>query len=149
MEGDKFVAGSFLYNFYIDMQQLNNSAANYISLINYLKLKYGDIDGAAYTDSEKAGVENLYNNLRYFCNKCYINYLSYTEENERLKLLEAYDKVNNRLVPVVEDVVKFVVEINRFILTPSLQELMKTSVSLVSQIYKDDRTTKEPADTQV
>lgn len=145
MSESQQVAASYIYTFYTDVQSLNHWFANYSNIMAYLKNKYPVVDDRKqYDDTDKQNLNDTITNLRYFCTKCYISYQSMIDTVGSDKRTEAaWDKLSEGYAPVVKDAELYVIALNRLILRNSLQDLMRTSASIVSQMFNDRPANKE------
>ncbi len=139
---EKKIAGaSYIFNFYKEVEILTDYYAQYINFLLQLKEQTKNTDLSKLGDAEKQTLIEGVQGVRLAAHKIYVQYTSIAgvlklELSEKIK--ESYAEIKKHYIIKEDDLEKYVIEINKFLLNQIIQELLEDSQSLIEEVYKDD-----------
>jgi len=140
LDEKKTTGASYIFSFYIEIQNLTDTYSNYVNLMLELEYKYkNNIEKAE--ESDKNIVNQWLQMVRKSCHKCYIQYKTILptlkiEENDKLN--EKYLKISNCFVIDRNDLKDFVLSMNKVLVNGIIQELLVDNQDFIKDIYKKD-----------
>lgn len=145
----KKTAISYVYNFYMDAQNLTNQYATYLSAVLNFKGKYADLESpeaiAGLDDSDKEILLTYANNIRFYITRSLIGYktllkhLNRDTDPQARTVIAAAKKAERQLVPECDAIEEYVVALNAFISEEGIQEVFTRNEELISQMFTSPR----------
>lgn len=143
MNDKELAAASYVYTFYVNIQQLTDTYSQYINFMIELENKYGESFINKTPEQEKVAVQQTLQTIRHYSNKCYIQLKSM---NESIKLKESenfeelYNHIKTTFVIDRNKLEEFVINFNKILVNSIMQNLLQTSQDLIENVYKDNET---------
>lgn len=145
MNERKVAGANYIISFFNEVQQLNQFYSLYHNLILQLKTKYGKDNLEELEDIDNQQLHNAGQNVRHYCNKVYILYYAIASKaNLNLNKIEAlYNAAVNDYVIKLDNLKKYVLEINKELVNDIIQDLLRTSHDLINDIYGNSENTTQ------
>jgi len=134
----KTTGASYIVSFYQDIDYTVAQAVTYNNLMLELEAKYGEENVNKCSEMEKEKLKENMQLLRYHVQRAYIKYISILSviKKEPNEILESkYLKIKKNFVIDRDDVDSYIIQINKFLVTEIMGELLETSQSLVGALY--------------
>lgn len=136
--GSKELLGaSYVVDFFNEVTQLTGQFSQYKNIM--LELEEKKKQGVSLEPVEGDSVNVSARNVRLYCNQVYLRVRALSsgaDLKESKNIKEFYDKVCVGLLPKVEDVENFVLEVNKLLVKDVISDLLSTSQSLLNNMYE-------------
>lgn len=147
MDKTKRAGASYIVRFYDDVANLTHYYSLYQSAVLELEARFPNFAEEPNTvitmdDGQKQNFIAILQNVRHHINTSYISYVALLGELKSKgdkKIKEKYEEIKKQYIIEEQDVFKYVTEINAFLLSKILVDLLETSQDLVSDIYGTDK----------
>lgn len=140
MDERKSTGASYLINFYQEVSRLTQAYSNYINILTELGTKSEHLDQMS--EHEKNTFIEVVQEVRFSVNVTYISYCSIKRGLRQQTLTEndidveaLHNAINEKFAIHKEKLKEYVVEINSFLITDIVQELLNTSQNIVEGMY--------------
>ena len=139
MEYEQQVAGAgYILSFFNDIEQLNNYYAAYVNAALGLKSKYPNEESLKNMSvDDRKTIGEAANAVRVWIVRCYIKAKALRDKVPEFtsdELDESYRKICNTITPEVEDVEKFVIEINKAFVNGVLVDLLNQARDIYARL---------------
>lgn len=141
---EKVAGASYVLNFYRDVILLTHYVTVYLNLMTELEFKYSDLDLGKLDVEEKNGIVNSIQNVRYFANKCKIEYASLKkrikfEEEDDKEILKIHKLLNakEKFVILREDSERYAELMNSLLVNDVIQNILETNQELLQHLFGD------------
>lgn len=139
----KQAAASYIITFYNQVILLNDTYSKYLNILVELESKYPGADFEKLSaDQEKNALLEMTRTLRYVATNTYIQRKIITEslaksknEREDKDVEENYKLIRDKLVPNRDKVEEYTINMNKFLVTNIIQELLTNSSEFLDKIY--------------
>lgn len=136
---ERTVGASYIVNFFQEVNLLTHNYVQYRNLHLELKSKYqGQMESL--NDDEKNIMTESLQRLRYYAEKCYIEYkviLSSTKQTPNPKLDESVRKFRSSFVIDLDSMEGYVSEMNRLLVHRVMKSLLENSQDIIGDLYQD------------
>ena len=138
----KLAGASYIFSFYKEVQILTDFYAQYINFLLEIKEKAKDNDINKLGEAEKLQVMQGVQQVRISAHKSYIQYISIigvlkVKESNEEEIKASYVKIKAIYVIKEEDLEKYVISLNKFLLNGVIQSLLEDSQDIIEEVYKD------------
>ena len=141
----KTMGVSYLYDFYIFVNDLTTLYAQYVNFILQLEKKHGG-DNESIDNLEEADrnlLLSLVQQIRYACINSYVKYVPLTKVLKELKeanpLIEKqYLIIEKTLIFKREDIREYVILLNGVIVEDIIKKLLQDNEALINELYKNE-----------
>lgn len=138
---DKQVGASYIITFYQDVANLTHHHVQYCNFLTELSYRFGnDASLEKMDDGYKNALMLKIQELRYFAQKAYIEYFCVVTSSEKEKpdpdITIIYEKIRDQFVISRENSEKFIVAINKALISKVMRELLETSKDFMQEVYK-------------
>lgn len=134
----RITAASYIYQFYIEIQSLNDNYSQYLNVLLELENKYKDTDKA--TDEEKQVLTQVTQLVRFSVHKTFIQYNSIMKGlkktvNEDVKT--SYEDIKRTFIINREKLEEYVITMNAVLIEDVIKKLLETTQDLLNDLYSD------------
>ena len=144
---ERTVEASYIINFYRDIMVMNDQGIAYQNLILEFDKRYSKEYIAKASAEEKVLIMQTVQSLRFYARKVYIEYTAIMKglkQPNKKEIDELYEKVKNEIIINVDDIEKYLIELNSFITEDIIKNLLETSQDIIDKMFKNaDTITKE------
>lgn len=138
---EKQITGvSYILTFFKEVQQITHTYAQYVNLMLELETKYNkDVDKIP--EEERAILTGTMQLIRQSAHKVYIQYVAISESGKLKKdkeITSTYKPIKKNLIINRDDIEKFVIALNKVLVTDIMQEILANSQSLIGNIYDNE-----------
>jgi hypothetical protein len=135
----KTAGASYIIEFYQNVIFLNNTYANYYNAV----LQFSKIESDGVTDLQKETFNNSLQQTRYICSNVYIMFSSMKDRlgvNDKLdnEIKNNYKFIKEKYVINPEELEKFVISMNKVLLSDIIQNLLENNKDIVDKVFNDD-----------
>lgn len=157
MDDKERVAQSFILTFYTDVQSIKTHFSVYLSYLLQFENMYPETKSSSIVSMEDVSEEhknlvlNSNNELRYYIQNSYFDFISITqsktgikcEQKLKDKIIELYGVMKKELFINRDIVEEYILKINEFMVSDIMKQLLDQSQNFINNVYDDDRTSSE------
>lgn len=136
---DKQVAVNYIYNFYIQLNQLNHWYALYNNYISDINTKYDTETIKKMQKGELTNLKTTLDNIRYTVNQTYILYktifiygLNITEDKI---IQEKRRQINESIIIKNNDVEEYVLALNKLLMDKVIKNFLEGNSEIIEDLY--------------
>ena len=140
-------SASYILNFYRDVTFLGHHVAVYQNVLLEVEFKYtgADFDYNILNTEEKNTIINTVQNVRYYINRTYIQYMSIKEklkikEGDENKIKKIQETINKEFIIKRNDAVDFCTELNKVLVNDVIQNILENSQDLLNSLFNNSNT---------
>lgn len=141
----KSAASSYIINFYDGIITLTQNYTLYNNLLIESDKKYGEDNVKGLTELERQQLLNAVQNIRSLVQQVYIQYKSIASSakvKEIDKIEDIYNKLKKDFIIKLDDLEKFVIGMNSFLVNEIIQELLSSATDLMEQVVGETQQTQ-------
>ncbi len=133
---ERLAASNYIVTFYNQVIQLTSLSSQYHNLLLLFSNKYGSL-GKGMEDIDREALKDSVQNIRYVVQTVYIQLSSLNDkvkvdEKEKEELDNLYKSIKNEFIIKREDLEKFVILLNKFLMNNIMKNLLQNSNDFVN-----------------
>lgn len=139
---EKVAGTSYILNFYRDVILFTHYVTTYMNLILEIEFKYTDFDLSKLDPEEKNNIIQSIQMVRYYANKCKIEYTSLKkrinfDKEDDIEILKIHSTINEtkKFVILKNDAERLAELMNNTLVNDVIQNILETSQELMQQLF--------------